>query len=214
VTRKKRVLPGPAPSQHIVQLFDTKESLTDVLSRFVTDAVRQDASALVVARRRTWDAVAVCLVQQGMRVGEEIERGRITVLNAAATMARLMRNGILDAGLFERVFGPLVERLVGTSPAGVYAYGEMVDLLAEEGDFDSASRLEALWNELGARYSFTLLCGYSAAHFASPTAGRALDAICRAHSHVRADAADPLGMWLIATDSPGSRPDFEGSPAR
>ena len=70
------------------------------------------------------------------------------------------------------------------------------------------------WNDLGARCSFTLLCGYGAAHFASPSAGRALDAICRAHSRVRADAADPLGAWLIATDSPDSIPHLQGSAAR
>jgi hypothetical protein len=89
----------------------------------------------------------------------------------------------------------------------------MVDLLAEEGNFHGAEQLEALWNELGTQYSFTLLCGYSAAHFAAPNAGNALDSICRAHSHVRTDVADPLGTWLIATDSPNSKPVIEHEPA-
>jgi hypothetical protein len=191
-------------------LFDTTESLTDVLARFVSDGLRQDARVLIVARPRNWDAVAVRLVQQGLDVGEAVEQGRVTVLNAAATMGRFMRNGLPDPALFNDVVAALVERLVDTAPGGLYVYGEMVDLLAEEGDFHAAGLLETLWNELGAQCSFTLLCGYCAAHFAAPNAGRALDAICRAHSHVRADAADPLGTWLIATDSPGSKPDLVG----
>jgi len=214
VTRKEHTLRGQIASQHIVQLFDTTESLIDVLSRFVTEALRQDATVLLVARPRNWDAVAAQLARQGLDVGEAVDQGRITFLNAAATMASVMRNGSPDRGLFSEVVETLVQRLVDTSPAGLYAYGEMVDLLAEEGDFLAAKELEALWNELGARCSFTLLCGYCAAHFAAPSAGRALDAICRAHSHVRADAADLLGAWLIATDGPNSGSDLQRSAAR
>ena len=214
VTRKERTLRGQIESEHIVQLFDTTESLIDVLSRFVTEALRQDAKVLLVARPRNWDAVAAHLVKQGIDVGEAVDHGRITFLNAAATMARFMRNSGPDRRLFSEVIEAVVQRLVETSPAGLYAYGEMVDLLAEEGDFLAAKELEALWNDLGARCSFTLLCGYGAAHFASPSAGRALDAICRAHSRVRADAADPLGAWLIATDSPDSIPHLQGPAAR
>lgn len=214
MTRRERTLRGPVASEHIVQLFDTTESLIDVLSRFLREGLREHARLLVVARRRNWDAVAVRLVQEGFPVGEAVADGRITFLNAAATMARFMRNGTPDPALFRDTVETLVQRLVDTSSAGLYVYGEMVDLLAEEGDFFAAEQLEALWSELATRYSVTLLCGYAAAHFAAPDAGCALDAICRAHSHVRTDAADPLGMWLIATDSPNSRPELQRSGAR
>jgi hypothetical protein len=214
VTRNEPTLQKRTASEHIVQLFDTSESLINVLSHFVTEALHQDANVLVVARPRNWDAVAVRLVQQGLPVGEAVRQSRITFLSAATTMSRFMRNGIADPGLFSDVIGTLIERLVATSPAGLYIYGEMVDLLAEEGDFHAARQFEALWNGLGARYSFTLLCAYAAAHFATPNAGSALDTICRAHSQVRADAADPLAMWLIATDSPNSKPDLQGSAAQ
>jgi hypothetical protein len=132
--------------------------------------------------------------------------GRITVLNASATMARFMRRGAPDPELFRETVGTLMRQLAGSAPAGLYVYGEMVDLLAEEGNFHAAEQLEALWNELGTQCAFTLLCGYFAPHFAAPGAGNALDSICRAHSHVRTSAADPLGTWLIATDSPNSKP--------
>jgi hypothetical protein len=60
-----------------------------------------------------------------------------------------------------------------------------VELLAEEGNFRGAQRLETLWNELAERCSFTLLCGYCAAHFVTPGAGAALQEICRSHSRSR-----------------------------
>jgi hypothetical protein len=41
-----------------------------------------------------------------------------------------------------------------------------------------------LWNELAVRMSFTLLCGYSAVHFASDETRETLATICRMHTHV------------------------------
>jgi len=75
----------------------------------------------------------------------------------------------------------------------------MVELLAEEGNFSAARHLEELWNELAARYSFTLLCGYSAAHFATPTAREALAGICDAHAHLQRSVVDSLAEWLIGS---------------
>jgi hypothetical protein len=61
-------------------------------------------------------------------------------------------------------------------------YGEIVELLAAREDFAGAVALEELWNGLARRYPFTLLCGYSAAHFADPTRAGALEAICATHT--------------------------------
>src|SRR2546428_13100293 len=91
VTRKEHTLRGQIESEHIVQLFDTTESLIDVLSRFVTEALRQDAKVLLVARPRNWDAVAAHLVKQGIDVGEAVDHGRITILHVAATKATFMQ---------------------------------------------------------------------------------------------------------------------------
>ena len=101
-----------------------------------------------------------------------------------------------DSALFHLNIGKLV--LARAKPGTtVRIYGEMVELLAEEGNFSGARHLEELWNELAARYSFTLLCGYSAAHFTTPSAPAALAGICDAHTHVRRGAVDSLAEWLI-----------------
>ena len=90
--------------------------------------------------------------------------------------------------------------------ARVRAYGEMVDMLAQRGDLTEAIKLEHLWNRLGERTPFFLLCGYSAAHFVTTSTHRALREICSAHSGVHRHAQDPLANWLLtsAHNAPGA----------
>jgi len=78
----------------------------------------------------------------------------------------------------------------------------LVELLAEEGDLRGAQLLERLWNELGERQPFILLCGYSAAHFADAHALPALHAICGAHTRVQKNTSDLLGNWLVGQNTP------------
>jgi hypothetical protein len=50
-----------------------------------------------------------------------------------------------------------------------------------------------LWNELGLRLSFTLLCGYSSAHFADASTARMFAEICDRHSHIHIGDEDVMG---------------------
>lgn len=54
-----------------------------------------------------------------------------------------------------------------------------------------------LWNQLGAKASFTLLCGYASAHFGDPRHAAALHRICRAHARADTYPGDLLGAWLL-----------------
>ena len=70
--------------------------------------------------------------------------------------------------------GSLVARL--GNGRRVRIYGEMVDVRAARGNYKAACQLEALWNALGRRESFTLFCGYASGHFGDPrTAALARD---------------------------------------
>jgi hypothetical protein len=84
------------------------------------------------------------------------------------------------------------------SPGRLHIYGEMVDVLAETGNYRGAHRLEELWNGLASRVPFDLFCGYTSGHFGDHRAALALRAICEAHSHVHADPSDELGTFLTA----------------
>lgn len=200
MTHREGVVRGTVNSEHVVQLFDSTESLADTVSAFLHDGYRRGDHLLVITKPKHWAASSDRLEERGSPVAAAIAAGRLVVLDAATTMAKFMRNGLPDASLFASTVGELVQRLNAETGAGVSIYGEIVELLAEEGNFRGAQRLETLWNELAERCSFTLLCGYCAAHFVTPGAGAALQEICRSHSRVQTNAADPLGTWLLAAN--------------
>jgi hypothetical protein len=115
-------------------------------------------------------------------------------------MNLFMRHGRPRRSLFQDSIGSLVSSLARRG-AHVRVYGEMVDLLAAEGNLDGAVELEKMWNDLGERESFALFCGYSAVNFGNPVTTDALRTICRTHSHIRSDRRDVLAAFLVAAAS-------------
>ena len=81
------------------------------------------------------------------------------------------------------------------------AYGELVDLLAAQGDFANVVRLEAFWNELLLTDPIDLLCGYASTNLGNPRNTKALAQICTAHSHLRFRPDDELGSYLLHVDN-------------
>ena len=193
----RRVIRRPTAKEHILQLFDTPDSLGNVVSAFLYEGWELGEHILVVAKPRHWTRIADRMARRGCREADAIEQGRLTVLDVHATLSGFMRGQQVDATLFRSTLGALVTRLAGGSRGGLRVYGELVEVLAEEGNFEAARQLEGLWNDLRALHPFTLLCGYSAAHFAGVGTAPALRAICDLHTRVQRNASDLLGSWLL-----------------
>jgi hypothetical protein len=195
VTYREHVVRGNVRSEHVVQLFDSIESLADCVSAFLAAAYEAGDSLLAVVKPKHWDAIAPSLGSLGCDVPQGLKSGRIIVMDAAATLRSISRNEIPDKDRFNDVVGKAIRKLATRGRLAIY--GEMVELLAQEANFTAALQLEELWNALAEQTSFRLMCGYSSAHFgALPTAER-VEEICRAHTHVRTTDADPLGGWLL-----------------
>ena len=188
---KETVVRGQVSSEHLVQLFDDPESLATAVAAFLKEGVSGGDQLLVVSTSEHWQAIAAALGD-----GDVLADQRIIWRDAAETLRQFMRLGRPDARLFDQSVGALVRDLASRSPR-LRIYGEMVDLLAGQGDYRGAHELEELWNELAERVSFTLFCGYCAAHFGDPARAQALHAICRAHSCVRSDPRDLLSAFLL-----------------
>jgi hypothetical protein len=183
-------------SRHIVQLFDDRESLAEALSSFAAGGLDAGETVLLVLRSDHWTLTARHLAALGVDCDRVVESGRLTGLDAAETLAGFWRRGRPDSHIFDASVSVLVRSLIARG-APLRVYGEMVDLLAAEGDFTGAQRLEDLWNRLGAQVPFTLFCGYMAVNFGDSRTAGSLRAICRLHSHVRANPSDMLGSFLL-----------------
>ena len=186
---------------HILQLFDTPDSLGNVVSAFLNEGWETGEHLLVIAKPRHWARVADRLARRGCAESEAVEQGRLTVLDVHAVLPGILRGREVDIAAFHATVGALVGRLAHKSTrAGLRIYGELVEVLAEEGNYESAREVERQWNELRRHHQFTLLCGYSAAHFAGPGGAPALRSICAEHTKVQRNASDLLGTWLLTDE--------------
>jgi hypothetical protein len=195
-TEQRRVV----KSDHVVQLFDTPESVGETVAAFLRDGLARGETLLVVARGINLQAITTALLREGARVAQLRETGRLTMLEAVPVLRQLLVDGMPDEERFERVVGDLVRHLAADG-AGVRIYGEMVDVLAEQLEFGAATRLEELWNDLATRTPLTLLCGYASAHFAPANAADRLREVCACHTRVVQGHADLLGSWILAQQS-------------
>lgn len=182
-------------SEHIVQFFDSAESRAENVARFLAEGHEQGEIGLLVVGRAHKTLILEWMETLGVRTKEAITTGRLVVLDGVDTLGRISSDGDPDSVRFENLFGSLLPRLAGST--GLRAYGEMVDILAEQNEIPGAIRLERLWNRAAERVTFKLMCGYSSAHFVGLDTHRGLLEICRSHTAVRQHVHDPLGSWLL-----------------
>lgn len=183
-------------SEHVVQLFDTEISRAQSVAAFAARGLAAGETALLVFRPANSTAIVEHLEALGAAPRTAIAEGRLIVHDAGEILRSISRNGVPDRRLFLESIVPAVRRIAqGTTR--LWGSGEMVDLLAQRGEFRSALLLEQWWTELAAGIPLVMLCSYSSAHFVSTSTHSSLVEICKAHSHVRRDVQDPLGNWLL-----------------
>ena len=179
-------------AQHIVELFDNTESLVDTVSAFLSEGLGRSHAALAVMRLEQWNLVAAKLTSRKVPLSDAIASGQLTVLDGTRTLARIMLHGAPCRGLFEEVIGKTVRQLSATG-MGLRVYGDLMDVLAADGNLHGAHELEKMWSDLTEQEPVTVLCGYSTATFDNPDARDTLRWICRSHTKMRSSrAAAPM----------------------
>jgi signal transduction histidine kinase len=188
-------LPWSEPS-HGVQFYEDEAFLARTIAEYLAGALTGGESAVVIATAARREAVWGLLGERGIDAAAAEMRGDITFLEADAALATFMEGDLPNAARFHGRIGRLVERVARRKRGAlVRLYGEMVDLLWKGGRIEGALRLEELWNELGRRQSFTLLCGYALSNFSRSSDVERFRQVCRHHSHVI-----PTERWTRADD--------------
>jgi hypothetical protein len=174
---------GRTPPVHPVKVYEDDDGLAKAVAEYVTEGLKAGETVIVVATPSHWKAFAEQLRAAGVDAGERLSAGQLTFLEARATLARFMSGNAPNRTRFEEVIGRAMdEASVWRPQAPVRAYGEMVDILWQEGRLEAALRLEECWQDLMARRPFSLLCGYKVSVLDSPEQGEALEKICACHT--------------------------------
>jgi hypothetical protein len=176
------VLKAPAGGDHMVQVYQDREFLAAAVAEYVGTGLMQGEAAIIIARPEHVREFRNALWKR-LDVDAAIGRGQLVLLDAQATLSRFMRDGMPAWTPFHEAIGGAIAELRLSFPV-VRAYGEMVDVLWQQGERDAAIRLEEFWNELAKLQTFSLFCAYYMDNLDDRAYGGALECVCKVHSHL------------------------------
>jgi hypothetical protein len=175
-----------APAEyHAVRFYENDQSLARIVAEFLDEGFDRGSPAIVVASAS----------QRAEILREKNDRSRdvaalqrshdLLLLDAEETLSTFMTDGKPNARRFtdqmcEAIRGVCRDRTNCT----VRIFGQMVDVLWQQGQRDAAIRLEVLWNQLAQSQAFSLLCGYAIGNFYKDAGFKD---ICGHHSHIVSD---------------------------
>lgn len=174
------------PHGHAVLFYRDGDDFAGQVGAHLLEAIRVGGMAVLVATPAHRAAVAAELARAGVDVAAAHEAGRYIALDASQTMDRFVIADWPDTASFWNTMGPLVRR---ADQAGLRLHlaGEIVALLWDFGQVGAALELEALWNEVGAQYTISLLCAYPAGSVSGEAHQDSLAELYRAHTDILGD---------------------------
>ena len=170
---------------HAVQFYEDEAFLAEVVGDFLMAGLDVEQPAIIIATEAHREAFAARLESRGVDVAAARRRGLLSEADARKTLATFMAGSMPDDHRFKSTIGTLITKTRRVGRHGsVRAYGEMVDLLWEDGNPEGAIRLEELWNELATTHEFSLLCAYAMGRFSESAHSDAFRSICGQHTQV------------------------------
>ncbi|MGH3274784.1 MAG: MEDS domain-containing protein [Streptosporangiaceae bacterium] len=147
-------------AEHIAGFYGSEGELAGGASSYLAGGLDAGAIAFLIATTAHRGPVqtrmgAACDVAAARR------RADFVVLDAAEMLRLFLISDHPDPDGFQLIIGGLIGR-AARAARPVCLYSEMVALLWDAGHVTAAVALEELWNQLGQRMHFALLCGYQA----------------------------------------------------
>jgi hypothetical protein len=184
IMQQTKAAQGDTSSGHFhgVRFYEDKASLCRTVADFLGEGFASSQPALVIATPQHREALLLELRSRAVDVDTLEAAGDLVLLDARQVLASFMVDGTPDAVLFNTHLTAAIDRVCrGRKNCTIRAYGEMVDVLWQDGFTTAAIRLEMLWNQLAMTHDFSLLCGYAMGSFYKDAGMRD---ICALHSHV------------------------------
>jgi hypothetical protein len=169
---------------HDVKVYRSERQLLETVGEFLAQGLRAGQPLVVIATEAHRKVLVQGLRDRGLDTEKYLSGREATWLDARETLSAFMEGATPNQELFMRTVGSVFDRLINRrNYLVVRAYGEMVDLLWQDGNSEGALRLEAMWNELAREHHFGLLCAYSLDNFLSSNGAADLRRVCAHHTH-------------------------------
>lgn len=170
---------------HLADFFRTDDALIERSVAFLRDGFASGCTCIAAVTPEHRARIATGLAARGLDESALIATYRYIVLDARKILDSVRHAGVFDVAKVHKTFGELLS-LAASGGRDVRVVGEIVTLLAREGDSEGVIQLEEIWNDLSRQYPFTLFCPYPTDVFESPLTQRHLAQVRALHSRMPA----------------------------
>jgi hypothetical protein len=177
-----------------VLFYSDETELAQKIGRYLLDAMQQGGAAITISGSPHRLAIARFLAQAGIDLPTARASGAYSELDASETLAKFIVADNADAAGFWAEITPVIRRAAGLGQP-VRIFGDMVSLLWEAGQAAAAIEVEAMWNEVGVQFPFSLVCAYPIDSVTGDGHFDPLTEVCRAHSLVAGDPPTSMRGW-------------------
>lgn len=179
------LLAGAGPSDHIVQLYQDQQFLNRAVCRFAAGAIANGEGVILVPTHAHWDAFRPRLEVEGVNVQEAQDKGQLTVVDADELLPRFMKDKMPNAPVFLGLAGEVIAKARGEARyPKVRWWGEMVNLLWEQGNVEASMSLEDQFDHLAKHQEIAIFCSFVMDNFNSEVHSRLLPRLGQNHSHL------------------------------
>jgi hypothetical protein len=178
-------LASAGPRDHIVQLYQDQQFLNRAVCRFAAGAIANGEGVILVPTVAHWEAFRPRLEAEGVNVAEAQDRGQLTVVDADELLPRFMKDAMPDAPVFLGLAADVIAtaRREARYPR-VRWWGEMVNVLWEQGNVAASMSLEDQFDRLAQHHEIAIFCSFVMDNFNSEVHSRLLPRLGQNHSHL------------------------------
>ena len=179
------ILASAGPRDHIVQLYQDQEFLNRAVCRFAAGAIANGEGIILVPTAAHWAAFRPRLEAEGVDIETSQESGQLTVVDADELLPQFMRDAMPDAPVFLGLAADVISkaRNGGRYPK-VRWWGEMVNLLWEQGNAAASMSLEDQFDRLAHHHEIAIFCSFVMDNFNGEVHSRMLPRLGQNHSHL------------------------------
>jgi signal transduction histidine kinase len=180
----QNILNDPSEKSHIVQIYSDKNDLAETVSYFTAQGLNNNEAVLLVCRSEHHDLFTQQIQKKYIDTEDLAMAGQLVIISAETAKTSIISDNKPVYEYFERSIGKIVQAMVKKYKK-LRIYGEIVDILAEEGNMMAAVELENYWNRLLKKHDFCLFCAYHQKNVKnSPEREFHISTLCTQHTHV------------------------------
>jgi hypothetical protein len=193
----RELLASPAPSTHILQVYDSEDFLATAVAFFAAEGLRRGEAVRLTGTPAHLYGIRRALLANGFDADGVTRDGRLQVSDVHQDVAAVMSGNMPNPVRFQAVAGDALEKARADSRfTGVRWWGEMSNVLHQQGNVRAAMAAEGLGDAAAKKHGISLFCSFLYDKFDARGYEGILKDVCGAHTHVI--PADDYARYRLA----------------